>query len=114
MKNDHFDLLKKHPSAGGFIKSAETPIDTLSSEQKVQLNRRGNILFNEGDIQGAMRLFLTTGYSDGLNRIADKYSKDGDDLSALKLYTLSHNRKKAEMIIEKIASVVSQLLNEED
>ncbi len=114
MITDSNELIKNHPSSGGFIKSSEQPIGMLSAEQKVQLNRRGNVLFNEGDIDGAKRLFLTTGYSDGLNRIADLYKKNGDDLSALKLYTLAHNKNQADNIIQKIAAVVSTLLEEEE
>ena len=37
-------------SLGGFIKSNEEPNQSLSSEEKVLLNRKANILFNEGNL----------------------------------------------------------------
>ncbi len=114
MKGNVTDIIKSHKSVGGFIKTSDSPLGALSSEQKVQLNRKGNLLFNEGDYFGAQRLFITTGYTDGLNRIGDKYKKDGDDLSALKFYLLAHNKIKSEPILEKIAGVVSDFLKEDN
>ncbi len=108
------DVIKNHKSVGGFIKSSDSPLDTLTSEQKVLLNRKGNVLFNEGDVHNAKRLFITTGYSDGLNRIGDVYKKDSKDLEALKFYFLAHNKAKSEPIIENIAAVISLLLKNED
>ncbi len=113
MSNEALKIIKSHKSSGGFIKTSDAPLTSLSSEQKVQLNRRGNTLFNEGDISSATRLFVTTGYSDGLNRIGDSYKKEGDELSALKYYLLAHNKAKSEPLLEKIASVVSQMLQED-
>ena len=107
------DVIKNHQSVGGFIKTSDSPLGTLTSEQKVLLNRKGNVLFNEGDIHNAKRLFITTGYSDGLNRIGDTYKKEKDDLQALKFYHLAHNKAKAEPIIEHIAAVISGYLREE-
>ncbi len=108
------EILRSHKSSGGFIKTSDAPLSALSSEQKVQLNRKGNALFNEGDFFGAQRLFITTGYTDGLNRIGDNYKKNGDELTALKFYLLAHNKSKSEPILEKIASVVSDFLNEDE
>ncbi len=106
------EMIKNHKSVGGFIKTSDSPLGTLTSEQKVLLNRKGNVLFNEGDIHNAKRLFITTGYSDGLNRIGDSYKKDGDDLQALKFYHLAHNKSKSEPIIEKIASIITNYIKE--
>ena len=99
---------------GGFIKSSDSPVGSLSSAQKVILNRKGNVLFNQGDIHNAQRLFITTGYSDGLTRVADIRQKEGDFLSALKLYILAHNKAKAEHMYKKIAAAVSFYLKEEN
>lgn len=114
MKDDLKNNIEKHSSSGGFIKVSDSPVSSLTSEQKVQLNRRGNMLFNKGDIKSAQRLFITTGYSDGLTRVGDIYQKRGDDLAALKLYLLAHNKRKSECVLEKIASIVSLLLKDED
>ena len=96
----------------GFIKTTEKPAFSLTSEQKVSLNRKGNLLFNQGDIEQARRIFLTTGYSDGLTRGADVYVDQNRELDALKLYILAHNKRKSEVLLEKIASLISKLIIE--
>ena len=66
-----------HPKEPGhFIKVTDFPVSGLTSEQKVVLNRKGNVFFNQGKILEARRLFITTGYSDGLNRVAEKSMED--------------------------------------
>ncbi len=99
-----------HEIPDGFIKVTEKPLANLSSEQKALLNRKGNALFNDGKYDAACRIFVTTGYSDGLTRIGDLYEKQNKDLSALKYYWLANNKKKAEPIIEKIASLISKII----
>ena len=94
----------------GFIKVTENPTKTLTSEEKAILNRKGNALFNSGDINTARRIFLATGYSDGLSRVGDDFYKKGDPLTALKYYLLAHNKNKAEMLIQKTANLISALI----
>ena len=99
----------------GFIKISDAPVVGLTSEQKVILNRKGNVLFNQGDIEAARRIFITTGYSDALTRIADLYTQNPNkELQALKLYWLAHNKRKSEPIIQKVATIIKTLLNEKD
>ena len=93
-----------------FIKTSELPLEGLSDQQKVDLNRRANALLNEGKIEMAKRIFITTGYSDGLTRIGDNYNKENKYLDALKMYLLAHNKRKSEPIIEKISQTVSVML----
>ncbi len=95
-----------------FIKSSEKPLSTLTREQKAQLNRRGNVLFNEGNIDAAKRIFLTTGYSDGLSRVGDYALDNRDYLQAWKLYMLAHDRAKEQKLSADIAEVVRLLLRE--
>ncbi|MEE1000247.1 MAG: hypothetical protein UIH41_11350 [Treponemataceae bacterium] len=110
------DDLKKdfaHPKEPGhFIKVTDFPVSGLTSEQKVVLNRKGNVFFNQGKILEARRLFITTGYSDGLNRVAEKSMGEGKELDALKLYLLAHNKKNAEPLIEKLAGIISSIIKE--
>ena len=93
-----------------FIKTSELPLEGLSDQQKVALNRRTHALLNEGKIEMAKRIFITTGYSDGLTRIGDNYNKENKYLDALKMYLLAHNKRKSEPIIEKISQTVSVML----
>lgn len=102
--------IKQGPN--GFIKVTDNPVNSLNSEQKVILNRKGNILFNQGQIEAARRIFITTGYSDGLTRVGDKYLEKDESIKALKQYVLAHNKSKAEPIYEKLAQVIAALLKE--
>ncbi|MBQ9494232.1 MAG: hypothetical protein IJR50_01165 [Treponema sp.] len=94
----------------GFIKVTDSPVSGLTDEQKVLLNRKGNALYNEGDIESARRIFTTTGYSDGLTRVGDKYMENNESINALKQYVLAHNKKKSEPIYEDIAKIISSML----
>jgi len=104
--------LIEHEIPNGFIKVTEKPLTTLNPDQKAQLNRKGNVLFNQGNIDGACRIFVTTGYSDGLNRIGDSYMKKNKPLQALKYYILAHNKNKMESVYEKLAKLISNVMNE--
>lgn len=99
-----------HEIPDGFIKVTDKPVGNLTSEQKALLNRKGNVLFNEGKYDAACRIFVTTGYSDGLTRIGDLYNKQNKSLTALKYYLLANNKSKTEPILEKIASVISAII----
>ena len=96
----------------GFIKVTDLPVDNLSSQQRVILNRKANELFNAGKHEMAERIFITTGYSDGLTRCGDKYAEKNEYIKALRLYLLAHNKRKSEPLIEKVAGMVSTLLKE--
>lgn len=110
MNNKVKSLLDEKEIPEGFIKVTDKPVGTLNSEQKVILNRKGNVLFNEGNIEAARRIFITTGYSDGLTRVADVYAEKKQELKALKLYLLAHNDRKTQPIYEKMAKVISGIL----
>lgn len=94
----------------GLIKSTDFPVKNFDGEQKASLNRRGNQFFNQGEIESARRIFITTGYSDGLSRVGDYYAAQGRELDALKLYWLAHNKRKADPLIQKLASLIETLL----
>ncbi len=106
------EQIKRKQGPDGFIKVTDNPISTLNSEQKVILNRKGNELFNKGRIEEARRIFITTGYSDGLTRVGDYYQKKNEIIKALKVYILAHNKNKAEPIYEKMAEITSVFLKD--
>lgn len=97
----------------GFIKVTDNPVQGLTSEQKVILNRKANAMFNEGNIEDARRIFITTGYSDGLTRVGDYYSNNKEGLKALKAYYLAHNKRDAEPIYESLAQIISTLIKQD-
>jgi len=94
-----------------FIKTTVKP--TIDGPQKAALNRKGNILFNSGDFEGAKRIYLTTGYSDGIVRIGDHYKSKGRPLDALKMYWIAPDRNKAEPIIMQLSVVIQNMLRME-
>jgi hypothetical protein len=103
-------VFEKFSGEAVFIKTtAKPPIDTV---QKAALNRKGNVLFNQGDIESARRIFLTTGYSDGLARIGDYYRSKGRSLDALKMYWIAPDKTKAEAIIVELSAIIRNLIRE--
>jgi hypothetical protein len=96
------------------IKTADLPTPGVEGDRKVKLNRKGNELFNRGDVEAARRIFQTTGYSDGLIRVGDKYLSERKPIDALKMYRLARDDKRSEGIISTAALVIQHLLNEEE
>ena len=94
----------------GFIKTSELPVKNLSAEQKAKLNLRGNELYNKKDIAAAERIFITTGYSDGLSRIGDYYANKNEKLKALKFYHLAHNTNKEGILLDKLTEIIRMLI----
>jgi hypothetical protein len=103
-------VFEKFSGEAVFIKTtAKPPIDTV---QKAALNRKGNILFNQGDVEGARRIFLTTGYSDGLVRVGDHYRSKGRSLDALRMYWIAPDKTKAEAVIIELSTIIRNLIQE--
>ena len=104
-------IFEKMQGQNSFIKTTVRP--AMEGSQKAALNRKGNTLYNSGDIEGARRIFITTGYSDGLVRIGDYYCSKGRTLDALKMYWIAPDRSKAEPIIIQLSAVIQNLLHDE-
>lgn len=107
------EIINEKSIPDGFIKVTDNPVQGLTPEQKVILNRKANIMFNAGNIEDARRIFITTGYSDGLTRVGDYYVNKNESLKALKAYFLAHNKRDSEPIYESIAKVISTLIKED-
>ncbi len=114
MDEDLKNKIDSQQQTVGFIKVTDQPVSSLNDQQKVALNRKANALFNEGKIELAERIFVTTGYSDGLTRVGDAYAKKNEYMKALKLYLLAHNKRKSLPLIEKMAEMVSVMLADKD
>jgi hypothetical protein len=104
-------VFERFESPQGFIKTTVNP--SIDGATKAALNRKGNGLFNDGDAEGARRIFLTTGYSDGLSRVGDYYKSQGRLLDALKMYWIAPDRTKADPIIQQLSEIIRYFLNEE-
>ena len=106
-------IFEKFSDENVFIKTTAKPV--IDGQQKVALNRKGNNLYNSGDVEGARRIFITTGYTDGLVRVGDYYKSMGKPLDALKMYWIAPDRNKAEPIIAQLSEIIKNLIsNEED
>ena len=97
----------------GFIKIPESGGVSLSPERKVKLLRKGNQLFNEGDIETAGKIFITIGYTDGMIRVGDYYYTHNRHLEALRMYKAAPAPQKVEVLVTKMAQVVRSWLSEE-
>ena len=98
----------------GFIKTVKTGNSEINLSDKVALIRKGNELFNSGNYETARRIFITTGYSDGLIRMGDYYMKNKNPVDALKMYWMAPAPVQFEQISEKTAAVISKWLKEEE
>ena len=90
------------------------PGPEVGSANKAALNRKGNVLFNSGDIESARRIYLTTGYSDGMIRVGDHYRSQGRMMDALRMYWIAPDKNKAEAIIMKLSVIIQNLLTDKE
>jgi hypothetical protein len=109
---DHKKIFEKHKDHNVFIKT--TSAKPADKSLKATLNRKGNQLFNSGDVEGARRVFMTTGYSDGLSRVGNYYKSKDRVLEALRMYWLAHDRTKTEPLCEQLAGILQALLHEDE
>ncbi|MDR2941764.1 MAG: hypothetical protein LBV17_04135 [Treponema sp.] len=104
-----FDRFKDQ---GSFLKvTSSTPVE---SAQKAVLNRKGNQMYNDGNVEGAKKVFLTTKYSDGLSRVGDYYKSQNKPLEALQMYWLAPDKTKSQPLIEQVAAVLQGLILEDE
>jgi hypothetical protein len=109
---DYKKLFEKNGDENFFVKKTTAP--RLDDALKISLNRKGNALYNQGKIEEARRIFITTGYSDGLSRVGDFYKSRGRLLDALRMYWIAPDRAKAEPIIIRLSEIIKKLTHEEE
>jgi hypothetical protein len=105
------ELAKLLPQEG-FLKLGSSGRKALSAAERAALIRKGNEQYNFGNFDLAKRIFITTGYSDGLIRSGDKCMEKGEPLEALHLYWIAPSPEKVDMFIEKTASIIRRWLQE--
>ena len=109
---DYKKAFEEFENQNAFIKTS-APV-SVDRAQKAALNRKGNVLYNSGDIEGARRIFLTTGYSDGLSRVGDHYKSEHKLIDALRMYWIAPDRTKFEPIVMQLAGMLQNLIQEEE
>lgn len=105
-------MFKDELASPGFVKTGRDAEPSLSASQRSALVRKGNELFNAGQIEQAKRIFITARYTDGLVRMGDYYAKKNRPLDAFRMYWIAPDRGKSEYMIERMACVVRTWLKE--
>lgn len=86
----------------------------LNDKERVALIRKGNELFNDGEIDKAIKIFLKTNYKDGLARIGDYYFYDKKSpLMAFKFYKMANMHNKVNEIFERMIFALSRWIGED-
>lgn len=98
----------------GFFKVHFQRRDDLSPQQRVQLIRKGNECFNQGNVELAKKLFLTLHYSDGIDRVGDYYYNKGRPLEALEMYKIAPAPAKVERLITQMSQLIKQWIQDEE
>ncbi|WP_028974108.1 hypothetical protein [Spirochaeta cellobiosiphila] len=113
MKKSRVDTALDMIPHDGFLKLTGDTQTNLTSAQRAVLIRRGNELFNQGKIDQAKRIFVTTSYTDGMIRVGDLYMKQNQPLEAFRMYKLAPSPDKTEFLIEKMSQIISGWIKEE-
>jgi hypothetical protein len=108
------ELLRRLPE--GFLKiTARKPAGAakLAESERVALIRKGNELYNLKKYELARKIFVTTGYADGLIRLGDLYLKHSQPLEAFRMFLLAPDSKRVQAMVEKSVAVLRHWLSED-
>ena len=61
----------------------------------------------------AQRIYITSGYGDGLIRVGDYYYKKRRPMDAFRMYWLAKDKTRSDKLIEKMAAVIRIWLSSE-
>ena len=87
----------------------------MNDKERAKLMRKGNELFNQGDIDLAAKVFITTGYMDGIIRVADYYFFDKRlPLNALPYYRMAKRQDKVDEIYERMFFALKKMVGKEE
>ena len=98
----------------GFLKLTGSKPLSLSREEKIALNRKGNVFFNLGEFKKAERIFLTTGYTNGLLRMGDYYWANNEPLKAIKMYWLAPDSVKVEDWAKRASLAIRKCIKDDE
>lgn len=100
-------------SSKGFLKVGDLDPNTIDRSKRAALIRKGNELFNNGDLSTAQRIFTTVRYSDGLIRLGNHYMDSGAPLEAFRLFWIAGDRRRINEMTEQMAWIVRRWLTED-
>ncbi|MBN2434303.1 MAG: hypothetical protein JXK07_03450 [Spirochaetes bacterium] len=85
----------------------------MDKKERVALIRKGNELYNNGDYTAAEKIFIKTGYKDGIIRIGDYlYYDQKMPLAAYKYYKLAGCNSKISEIYERMVFAMKCLMED--
>lgn len=96
----------------GLIKIAAPERVNVKPSDKAALVRKGNQLFNAGDIEMAKKVFLSLGYTDGIVRVGDHHYQNSDYLEAYRMYRIAPAPDKASQMTALMAKIVMEWMEE--
>ena len=83
----------------------------MDQKQRIELIRKGNELFNKGEIDLAAKIFVKTGYRDGITRVADHFFYDKRlPLVALPYYKMVNCTEKVNEIYERMFFALGKMI----
>jgi mannose/cellobiose epimerase-like protein (N-acyl-D-glucosamine 2-epimerase family) len=86
----------------------------LTPKERIILIRKGNELFNNGEIDKAAKIYITTAYKDGLIRVGDHYwFEQKNPFKALHFYLEAQYEKRIQELSERMAEVIKKWLRED-
>jgi len=86
----------------------------MDKKIRIELIRKGNELFNNGEIERATEIFEKTEYRDGLTRVAEYYFYEKrQPLVALKYYKMVNRKDKVDEIHERMFFALEKMLGKD-
>ena len=86
----------------------------LTPKERLLLIRKGNELFNNGNIDKAAKIFVTTAYKDGLIRVGDYYYfQKKDPIKALYFYIEADYKKRISELTERMTMNIKKWLSQD-
>jgi len=85
----------------------------ISGKEKTELVRKGNMLFNEGKIEQAAKIFEAVHYVDGLIRIGDYYYGKNELVNSIVYYKKANYKKRITQLAPGMATVFKTWFEED-
>ena len=88
---------------------------SMDEKERIALIRKGNELFNKGEIESSVKIFLQTDYKDGIARVGDfYYYEKKQPLIAVKFYKKASMHDKVNEIYERMLYALGQWMGDKD
>ena len=86
----------------------------MDKKERAALIRKGNELFNKGEVEAAVKIFLKTDYKDGIIRTGDYYFYEKKQpLLAFKFYKKANVQEKVNEIFERMVYALGRWIGED-